>query len=63
MNVEQKIFEEAKKLIKRRYPEGWGGAAAMYYKKGHTYTSFSCARDYQCFYSSVYRGWIRVRST
>lgn len=39
MDVEQKLFEEAKTLIKQRYPKGWGGAAAMFSKKDHTYTS------------------------
>ncbi|MFG7388490.1 hypothetical protein ACGO3R_10435 [Lactococcus lactis] len=32
MNIEQKLFEDAKALIKERYPKGWGGAAAMYSK-------------------------------
>lgn len=39
MNIEQKLFEDAKELIKERYPKGWGGAAAMFSKKGNTYTS------------------------
>ena len=39
MNIEQKLFEDAKALIKERYPKGWGGAAAMYSKNGKTYTS------------------------
>ena len=39
MNIEQKLFEDAKSLIKKRYPKGWGGAAAMYSKNGNTYTS------------------------
>ncbi|ALM56400.1 cytidine deaminase [Staphylococcus equorum] len=39
MNIEQKLFEDAKTLIKERYPNGWGGAAAMYSKNGNTYTS------------------------
>ena len=38
-NIEQKFFEEAKTLIKERYPNGWGGTAAMYSKNGKTYTS------------------------
>ena len=39
MNIEQKLFEDAKALIKKRYPKGWGGAAAMYSKNGKIYTS------------------------
>ena len=39
MNIEQKLFEDAKSLIKEGYPKGWGGAAAMYSKNGNTYTS------------------------
>ncbi|GEK31841.1 cytidine deaminase [Kurthia zopfii] len=39
MNIEQMLFEEAKSLIKQRYPNGWGGAAAMYSKNGKIYTS------------------------
>lgn len=39
MNIEQMLFEEAKSLIKQRYPNGWGGAAAMYSKIGKIYTS------------------------
>lgn len=27
MNVEQRLYQEAKKLIKSRYPTGWSGAA------------------------------------
>ncbi|PTI29390.1 cytidine deaminase [Mammaliicoccus vitulinus] len=39
MNIEEKLFENAKTLIKKRYPKGWGGAVAMYSKNGNTYTS------------------------
>ncbi|UXS67773.1 cytidine deaminase [Staphylococcus chromogenes] len=39
MNIEQKLYEEAKNLIINRYPKGWGGAAAMYSKKNKIYTS------------------------
>ena len=42
MNIEQKLFEDAKSLIKERYPNGWGGAAAMYSKNGNTYTHSIC---------------------
>ncbi|GGB03596.1 cytidine deaminase [Macrococcus hajekii] len=39
MNIEEKLFEEAMSFIKKRYPEGWGGAAAMFSKKGQIYIS------------------------
>ncbi|GGI41581.1 cytidine deaminase [Mammaliicoccus stepanovicii] len=39
MNIQQNIFEEAKSLIRKRYPNGLGGAAAMYSKNSNTYTS------------------------
>ncbi|WAH35882.1 cytidine deaminase [Alicyclobacillus dauci] len=39
MNIEQKLFESAVELIQKRYPSGWGGAAAMYTKGGHILTS------------------------
>lgn len=39
MNIEQRLFEDAKTLIRERYPKGWGSAAAMYSKTGKTYTS------------------------
>ena len=39
MSIEQLLFEEAKELIKNRYPKDWGGAAAMYTKTGKIYTS------------------------
>jgi cytidine deaminase len=39
MNIEQKLFEEAKSLIEKRYPTSWGGAAAMYSKKRNIHTS------------------------
>lgn len=29
MTIEQRLFEAATNLINRRYPNGWGGAAAM----------------------------------
>ncbi|MGX1195953.1 cytidine deaminase [Metabacillus sp. SLBN-84] len=39
MNIEQKIYQAAKKLIEKRYPTGWGGAAAMYTNNGEILTS------------------------
>lgn len=30
MNIEQMLYQAAIELIERRYPTGWGGAAAMY---------------------------------
>lgn len=39
MNIEEKLFEEAKAFIIKRYPKGWGGAAAMYSKRGEIYIS------------------------
>jgi cytidine deaminase len=30
MNVEKRLYEEAVALVEKRYPIGWGGAAAMY---------------------------------
>lgn len=39
MSIEQRLYEEAKKLIIKRYPKGWGGAAAMYSKNNKIYTS------------------------
>ncbi len=29
MNIEIALFEAAVELIQKRYPTGWGGAAAM----------------------------------
>ncbi|MGO3050719.1 cytidine deaminase [Staphylococcus casei] len=39
MTIEEKLFNTAQQFIKSRYPEGWGGAAAMYSKKGNIYIS------------------------
>lgn len=39
MNVEQKLYETAVSLIKVRYPNGWGGAAAMFTKGERILTS------------------------
>ncbi|MHB1629383.1 MAG: cytidine deaminase [Bacilli bacterium] len=38
-DVEQKLYDAAVELIKKRYAKGWGGAAAMYTSKGHILTS------------------------
>lgn len=32
MNIEESLYHAAKQLIEKRYPTGWGGAAAMYTK-------------------------------
>lgn len=39
MNIEQQLFEAAKELIETRYPNGWGGAAAMATDDGRILTS------------------------
>lgn len=39
MNIEQQLFEVAKELIETRYPNGWGGAAAMATDDGRILTS------------------------
>ena len=39
MSIEQKLYEAAVELIKKRYPAGWGGAAAMYTEAGLILTS------------------------
>jgi cytidine deaminase len=41
MNIEQTLFKAAVALIEKRYPTGWGGAAAMYTKSGEILTSVS----------------------
>ncbi|WP_282138715.1 cytidine deaminase [Rossellomorea aquimaris] len=41
MNIEKTLFEEAVALIEKRYTTGWGGAAAMYTKRGEVLTSVS----------------------
>lgn len=33
-NIEQKLFEEAANFVKHRYPQGWGGATAIYTEAG-----------------------------
>ncbi|MFJ7829486.1 cytidine deaminase [Peribacillus sp. NPDC097284] len=39
MNIEQRLYQAAIELITRRYPSGWGGAAAMYTEDGKFLTS------------------------
>ncbi|AZP03197.1 cytidine deaminase [Jeotgalibaca ciconiae] len=39
MNIEQKLYQAAIDLIEKRYPTGWGSAAAMYTKNGEILTS------------------------
>lgn len=39
MSIEQKLYDSAVELIQRRYPNGWGGAAAMNTKGGRILTS------------------------
>ena len=37
--IEKKMYELAVKLIEKRYPTGWGGAAVIHTNKGHYFTS------------------------
>ncbi len=39
VNIEQKLYQAATELIEKRYPTGWGGAAAMYTNDGEILTS------------------------
>lgn len=39
MNIEQSLYQSATALIEKRYPIGWGGAAAMYTSEGEILTS------------------------
>lgn len=39
MNIEQKLYQAAIDLVEKRYPSGWGGAAAMYTDDGQIITS------------------------
>ncbi|MBS2967970.1 cytidine deaminase [Metabacillus sp. KIGAM252] len=41
MNIEQQLYHSAIDLIAKRYPAGWGGAAAMYTEDGQILTSVS----------------------
>ncbi|MCL2500600.1 MAG: cytidine deaminase [Defluviitaleaceae bacterium] len=38
-NIEQKMFDEAVKLINKRYPKGWGGAGVIRTEDGMYFTS------------------------
>ncbi|HDM8068277.1 cytidine deaminase [Vibrio harveyi] len=38
-NIEKELFESAVKLVKGRYPSGWGGAAAVRTESGKILTS------------------------
>lgn len=39
MNLERTLYQAATELIIKRYPTGWGGAAAMYTDDGEILTS------------------------
>mgnify|MGYP001447681055 CR=1 FL=1 len=39
MSIETQLYDAAKDLILKRYPEGWGGAAAMRTASGRILTS------------------------
>lgn len=39
MDMEKKLYDSAVELIKKRYPSGWGGAAAMALEDGTILTS------------------------
>ncbi|WP_163101993.1 cytidine deaminase [Peribacillus alkalitolerans] len=39
MHIEQQLFEACTDLLKKRYPKGWGGAAAMRLLDGTILTS------------------------
>ncbi|MFS1519554.1 cytidine deaminase [Bacillus sp. SCS-151] len=41
MSIEERIYQSAIELIEKRYPSGWGGAAAMYTEDGQILTSVS----------------------
>lgn len=41
MTIEQTLFDEAKLLIERRYPTGWGGAASVRTESGKILTSIA----------------------
>lgn len=41
MNIEQILYQSAIELIEKRYPSGWGGAAAMYTEDGKILTSIA----------------------
>ncbi|MFC7319976.1 cytidine deaminase [Halobacillus campisalis] len=39
MDIVRKLYQAAKELLERRYPTGWGGAAAMYTIEDEVLTS------------------------
>lgn len=39
MKIEQKLYESVIELIEKRYPVGWGGAAAIALEDGSIHTS------------------------
>lgn len=39
LNIEQQLYDVVKHLIEQRYPNGWGGAAAIRVEDGTIYTS------------------------
>ena len=39
--IEQEMLRQAKALIEKRYPTGWGGAGVVRTAEGHYYTSVS----------------------
>ncbi|WP_335871843.1 cytidine deaminase [Bacillus sp. 2205SS5-2] len=41
MNIEESLYQSAIELINKRYPSGWGGAAAMYTEDDQILTSVS----------------------
>lgn len=41
MTIEESLYHAATQLIEKRYPTGWGGAAAMYTKNNQLLTSVS----------------------
>ncbi|MDQ0205702.1 cytidine deaminase [Alkalicoccobacillus murimartini] len=41
MNLERKLFEAVMELIEKRYPSGWGGAAAVALEDGSILTSIA----------------------
>jgi cytidine deaminase len=41
LSIEESLYQSAIELIGKRYPSGWGGAAAMYTEDGQILTSVS----------------------
>ena len=39
LNIEQQLYDVVKQLIEQRYPNDWGGAAAIRVEDGTIYTS------------------------